>query len=112
MYSISPAVVSSFLYMNAHLGHNHLVPAILINAVEVAFALYDAEHDVIIHILPMKWRERTWLVEWGGSAFVASAALRSLSATVKSLSNKEQSQTSHWSLGRRLMHSGPWSHHQ
>jgi hypothetical protein len=35
-------------------------------------------------------------VERGGSAFVASAALRSLSATVKPLSNKEQSQTSHY----------------
>ena len=39
---VGHAVVSSFLHMNANPGHSHLVPAIMINAAEVAFAFYDA----------------------------------------------------------------------
>ena len=62
---VGHAVVASFLHINAYPGHSHLVPAILINATEVAFAFYDAEHDVMIHILPLKWRERQLLVERG-----------------------------------------------
>lgn len=55
------AVVSSFIHKNKFEGYNHLVPAILINTVDLALAFYDAETDVLIHVLPLPWRDRNGL---------------------------------------------------
>ena len=56
------AVVSSFINKNIFEGYNHLAPAILINAVDLALAFYDAESDVLIHVLPLPWRDRNELI--------------------------------------------------
>lgn len=54
------AVVSSFIHKNKFEGYNHLAPAI--NAVDLALAFYDAESDVLIHVLPLAWRDRNELI--------------------------------------------------
>ena len=50
-------VVTSFVHCNRFLGEPHLLPALMINSVEVAVSFYDAEFDVLLHVLPLRWRD-------------------------------------------------------
>ena len=52
------AVVTSFVHCNRSSGEHHLLPPLLINSVDIAVAFYDAEYDVLMHVLPLKWREK------------------------------------------------------
>ena len=60
---VGHSVVASFIHRNTHSGYSHLIPALLLNAGEVACALCDPEHEVLIHIRPIKWREKRSLVK-------------------------------------------------
>ena len=56
------AVVTSFVHANLFPEENHLLPALLINSVQVAVALYDTQSDVLMHVLPITWRVKNPLL--------------------------------------------------
>ena len=50
-------VVTSFVHCNTFSKEHHLLPALLINSWDIAAAIYDAEFDVLLHILSLRWRQ-------------------------------------------------------